>query len=328
MSLLIDSLVSEGLLDFKSERSQIGALTVSASTQTLVVGSERTQVYSGSVTGQIVKMPDATTLTVGYRYLLCNDSSVNVTVQDSAAGALVLLGPAQRMDILCSGTGSAAGTWSYVVMQKSISGSQFQFTYPGTGLAVNYTGGNARVNGTLTAVAAGAITLPVSTTGTIYVSVAGVITATASIPDGAKPLYNFVTSAGAVTTLTDAREEIEDNLIWGVVGDIIGKISGQAKAAGALEKYARADHVHGNSDPLTKSGRVAAGSFAGNPKKATVTFGVAFPNTNYNVTVTGADGRSWIYESKLVGSFVINTQANAVLTGEVHWQAQADGESL
>jgi len=78
----------------------------------------------------------------------------------------------------------------------------------------------------------------------------------------------------------------------------------------------------------TKAGRIAAGGFTGNPRKATVTFATAFPNTNYTITVLGADGRSFIYESKLAASFVINTQANAALSGEVHWQAQADGESV
>lgn len=75
-----------------------------------------------------------------------------------------------------------------------------------------------------------------------------------------------------------------------------------------------------------KAGRVLAGTFAGNPKKATVTFTTAFPSTNYTVNVTGADARSWTIESKAAGSFVINANANAALTGEVMWQAQIDGE--
>lgn len=75
-----------------------------------------------------------------------------------------------------------------------------------------------------------------------------------------------------------------------------------------------------------KSGRVEFGSFSGNPKKSTVTFTTAFPNTNYNVNITGADGRTWVIENKLAGSFVINSQANQALTGDVHWKAQLDGE--
>ena len=328
MSHVIDTVVVEGLLDYKSHRSQVGTLTLSASTQTLLVGSEHIQVYTGSVAGQIVKMPDATTLTAGFQYLLCNDASVNISVQDNAAGALVLLAPAQRLSIICTGTGSAAGTWSYVILQKSPQGQQFSFTYPGTGLAVNYTGGNYRNNGVLTAVAAGSITLPVSTTGTIYVGTGGVVAASASLPDGATPLYSFTTSASAVTSLTDVREEFENNETWGVLSDINGMVANQSKSAGTLEKYARADHTHGNSDRLVKAGRIAAGSFAGNPKKATVTFATVFPSAAYTISLIGADGRTFIYETKAAGSFVINSQANAALTGEVHWQAIQDGESV
>lgn len=328
MPFVADSLTSEGLLDYKSNRSQVAAVTVSASTLTLLSTSEHIQSYTGSTTGQIIKMPDATTLTAGYQYLLCNDSSVNITFQDNAGGALVLLGPGQRLSAICTGTGTAAGIWSYVVLQKTIQGQQFLVTYPGAGLAVNFLGGNFRINGVLTQVAAGSITLTASISGFIYVNTSGVVAQSASLPDGALPLYNFTTSGTAVTALTDVREDYENNMTWGVVGDISAQIAGQAKSAGTLEKYARADHSHGNSDRLIKTGRVAAATFTGTPRKATVTLGTAFPNTNYNVTVTGSDGRSWIIESKLAGSFVINSQANTALTGEVGWQAIQDGETV
>lgn len=327
MALVIDNLVSEGLVDFRSRRSQMGSTAVSASTLTMTVNSEYIQRFTGSTTGQIVKLPDATTLTVGYQYYLINDSSVNVTVQDSAASTLMLLGAGQRTHITCSGTGSAAGTWSYEVAVNVLGGTQFYFTYPGSGLVVNYTGGNYRLNGTLTAIAGGSITLPGSTTGTIYVDVDGVIKATASIPANATPLYNFVTSAGAVTTLTDVREELETNIIWGAVGDMVTVTAGQAKSAGTSEKYARADHVHGNGNLLVKAGTVAAGSFTGSPKKYTVTFGTAFASTSYAISLESTDNRSLTFESKTAGGFVINTNANAALTGNVDWQAIFVGEA-
>lgn len=77
---------------------------------------------------------------------------------------------------------------------------------------------------------------------------------------------------------------------------------------------------------VTKAGRVAAGTFTGSPKKATVTFAAAFSSTNYSVNITGLDGRTWTIESKVAASFVINSNANQALTGDVHWQAQTDGE--
>jgi hypothetical protein len=77
----------------------------------------------------------------------------------------------------------------------------------------------------------------------------------------------------------------------------------------------------------TKSGVVASGSFSGTPKKATVTFGAAFSNANYSVSVIGGDSRSWVIESVVAGSFVINSGAGAALTNNTYWIAVKHGET-
>jgi hypothetical protein len=79
---------------------------------------------------------------------------------------------------------------------------------------------------------------------------------------------------------------------------------------------------------VIKAGTVAQGSFSGNPKKATVEFTTAFANTSYSLHIngSGADVRTWTYESKLAGSFVINSNSNTALTAEVSWRAQKIGE--
>ena len=79
---------------------------------------------------------------------------------------------------------------------------------------------------------------------------------------------------------------------------------------------------------IFKSGAVTAGTFAGNPKKATVTFSTAFPNTNYSISIIGGNARTFSFESKAVGSFVINANANAALTQDVLWTAINYGESV
>jgi hypothetical protein len=64
-----------------------------------------------------------------------------------------------------------------------------------------------------------------------------------------------------------------------------------------------------------KSGRVLAASFAGNPKKATVTLNTAEPDTNYNIQLTPestGSGFAPTVETKTTGSFVINTQTNNI----------------
>lgn len=83
----------------------------------------------------------------------------------------------------------------------------------------------------------------------------------------------------------------------------------------------------------TKSGRVLAASFAGNPKKATVTFTTAFASANYavvltpNITVSGTDYTPNV-ESQVAGSFVINMGTNAIPSlVAVNWVAIINGES-
>lgn len=76
-----------------------------------------------------------------------------------------------------------------------------------------------------------------------------------------------------------------------------------------------------------KSGTVAAGSFAGNPKKYTVTFATAWGSANYAIEICGVDARSWAWESKTSSGFVINTRAGQALTGNVDWTATAVGET-
>jgi len=77
-----------------------------------------------------------------------------------------------------------------------------------------------------------------------------------------------------------------------------------------------------------KAGVVAGGSFAGNPKKATVTFATPFADANYSIAIIGATAaRTWSVESVVAGSFVINANANLVFAGNVYWTATKHGEN-
>jgi hypothetical protein len=77
----------------------------------------------------------------------------------------------------------------------------------------------------------------------------------------------------------------------------------------------------------TKAGVVLGSSFAGNPKKYTVTFTDAYPNTNYAINITGAVNRTFTYESKSTTGFVINTNANTTFTESVDWMTIGIGQS-
>lgn len=77
----------------------------------------------------------------------------------------------------------------------------------------------------------------------------------------------------------------------------------------------------------TKAGSVAGTSFAGNPKKYTVTFTTAYPNTNYSIQITGGVNRTFTYESKATTGFVINANSNTSFTENVDWVTIGIGES-
>lgn len=70
-----------------------------------------------------------------------------------------------------------------------------------------------------------------------------------------------------------------------------------------------------------KEGIVPSSSFGGSPWTASVTFSVPFTSNNYSVVVTGEDARMWSIQSKLSGSFVINSNSTSSITGSTFYQA-------
>jgi hypothetical protein len=82
---------------------------------------------------------------------------------------------------------------------------------------------------------------------------------------------------------------------------------------------------------IHKAGRVVASSFAGNPKKATVTFSTPFADADYAASITSVtSGSSYspIIETQLSGSFVVNMGTNTITSLiQINWVAIKSGES-
>lgn len=85
-----------------------------------------------------------------------------------------------------------------------------------------------------------------------------------------------------------------------------------------------------SSAASAKAGVLPAASFAGNPKKATVTFGTPYPDTTYAITLAPVTDGSRTFspdaETKTVAGFVVNLNVNN-LAGfiEVGWHTMASG---
>ena len=75
-----------------------------------------------------------------------------------------------------------------------------------------------------------------------------------------------------------------------------------------------------------KAGLLQPDDFSGTPLVAQVTFETALADTNYAVAISGVDARIFSYQSKETTGFIINTNANGALSGEVSWVVTPVGE--
>lgn len=94
--------------------SLMTALSVTATANTTTTFTNATRlvhVYTGSTAGQIIKLPDATTLTVGHRFQFWNISTQPITIQDNSSGAIVTLAANRRLEAVLRDNSSAAGIW-------------------------------------------------------------------------------------------------------------------------------------------------------------------------------------------------------------------------
>ena len=85
--------------------------TTAAGTTTLTVTSTYYQRFTGSTT-QTVVLPNATTMALGQGFIIDNDSTGNLTLQDGAAGALGIAVPGMAAFVFLENNGTTAGSWS------------------------------------------------------------------------------------------------------------------------------------------------------------------------------------------------------------------------
>ena len=121
MTAYINNQRVEQNLSHHSWAPSVTLVTVAAGTLALSRDSTTVQRFSGSSAGQIVKLPDCTTLTndvdaiTGWLYTFYNDSTVAVAVQDNDATPLFSLKPGQRAEIICVDVATAAGAWTWQI---------------------------------------------------------------------------------------------------------------------------------------------------------------------------------------------------------------------
>jgi hypothetical protein len=130
--------------------------------------------------------------------------------------------------------------------------------------------------------------------------------------------YNNAGAFGGVSTLTFDGTTLRatGSFTGSFTGSLLGTASFATTASFAL-------NAGGGGGTSAKAGSGSAASFGGTPRTASITFGSAFSDNLYAVTVTGEDARSFTIQSKSSTGFTINSNSSVALTGPVYWIATA-----
>ena len=194
---------------FKDSNSNISAnsfipgwasTATAAGTTTLTVASAYYQRFTGTTT-QTVVLPSATTVALGQGFIIDNDSSGTVTLQDGSLTPITTIVSGMAGFIFCENNGSTAGSWS---------GYQF---VPGAGPSGAVTWGTAGLvmgGGALSGVSTATVTTS-ATVPTIYGGTTASSTLTIQSTSGAGTTDSIalkVGNAGAVTALSAATTGI------------------------------------------------------------------------------------------------------------------------
>lgn len=93
-------------------RMYVSDQATSNSNLALTKNSPYVLIFTGSVSGQIITLPDATTLKApGFRYEIWNISSTNISIKDFVGGAIDVIHPNTRAWILLRDKSTPQGVW-------------------------------------------------------------------------------------------------------------------------------------------------------------------------------------------------------------------------
>lgn len=154
----------------------------SAGTVTLTVASNPLQQFTGSTSGQIVKLPSASTLVTGFQFSIFNRSSQTIAVQDGSAGTLQTMAAGSQATFTCTNTGSTAGSWDIAYTIAGAAGTV-------TSVGQTFTGGIIGVSGS-----------PITTSGTLALTVTGSSGGIPYFSSNSAWASSAVLAAGAIVT--------------------------------------------------------------------------------------------------------------------------------
>lgn len=141
------------------------ATATAAGTTNLTVASTYYQRFTGT-SAQTVLLPSATTVALGQGFIIDNDSTGNITLQDNASGALGSIVSGMAGFIFCESNSTQAGSWSGYMFVPG-SGPLGQVTWGTSGLSA---GGGSITNATWAGSVISSTYLPTVTLGSTAVT--------------------------------------------------------------------------------------------------------------------------------------------------------------
>lgn len=186
--------------------SSASVIATAAGTTTLTVGSSRYQMFTGTTT-QTVQLPNATTLAVGTRFVINNNSTGTVTVTDGSGATLTTVGNLGDLDVVLQANGTTAGTWdTHPWLSNGATSGSAGTTLPGNLTVNGLTGGPFCLHETSGVISATASDCGSSGgSGTVSSSTAGYIAqytgtgASTTVGTPSPLLDNGVTTASTLT---------------------------------------------------------------------------------------------------------------------------------
>ena len=177
----------------KAQNSRTASITASGTPVVLTVSSAQQNFVSGSG-GQVIQLPNATTLTVGTAFRFDNNQSSGAITVNNNSGTLVVSVPSGGFVVVTLlSNGTTAGTWDrHDLAPANVSWSTNTFDYPGSITSATWNGVTVATNRGGTGLAS------FTSGGAVYAtSTSALTTGTLPTASGGTNLTSF-TSGGAV----------------------------------------------------------------------------------------------------------------------------------
>jgi len=291
--------------------NRLAAITASATPVVLTVSSAPVSNVSGSG-GQVIQLPNATTLTVGTIFRFDNNQTSGAITVNNNSGTLVVSVPSgSYVEVTLLTNGTAAGTWDrHDLAPSNVSWSTNTFDYPGSITSATWNGVTVATNRGGTGLASFTSGGAVYATSTSALAT-GTLPATAGGTGNASYAVGDLVYASTTTALSRLADVATGNAL----------ISGGVGVAPSYGKIGLTTHVSGTLPP--GSGGTGA---IGTPANGQLLIGngtnysVANLTAGSNITITNSAGGISIASAGGVASFSAGTTGfspNTATTGAI-----------